>query len=275
MYELSYIVEFMSGAAMRIRSMFACLLGLTLALGAAAQARSGPVPVAIAAAGDLRGVLEELKAGFEARRPDVQLQLSFGASGSLTAQILQGAPFDLFLAADEGYPEQVRKAGLAASQGPFPYAVGSLTLWVRKDLGLDPDKEGLKVLTSARVQKISIANPQVAPYGRAAEAALRHEGLYDAVKARLVFADNIAQAAQFCQTGSAEAGLLSATQANNPALRGQGLVWKVPAGAYPPLRQAGVILKRTACLEQAQAFQAYLLGPEGQGLLARHGFGKP
>jgi molybdate transport system substrate-binding protein len=260
---------------MRIRSLFVCLLGLALALGAAPQARSAPVPLAIAAAGDLRGVLEELKTGFEAKRPDVQLQLSFGASGSLTAQILQGAPFDLFLSADEGYPEQVRKAGLVAEPGPFPYALGSLTLWVRKDLGLDPARDGWKVLMSSQVRKVSIANPQVAPYGRAAEAALRHEALYDGVKARLVFADNIAQAAQFCQTGTAEAGLLSAAQANHPALRGQGLAWKVPADAYPPLRQAGVILKRTSSPAQAQAFQAYLLGPEGQGILARHGFGKP
>ena len=258
-----------------MRSLFACMLGLALALGATAPARSAPAPVVVAAAGDLRGVLEELKAGFEARRPDVQLQLSFGASGSLTAQILQGAPFDLFLAADEGYPEQVRKAGLAADAGPFPYATGSLTLWVRKDLGLDPVRDAWKVLTSNRIQKIAIANPQVAPYGRAAEAALRHEALYDAVKPRLVFADNIAQAAQFCQTGTAEAGLLSAAQANNPALRTMGIAWKVPADAYPPLRQAGVILKRTPYLEQAQAFQAYLVGPDGQGILAKHGFAKP
>jgi molybdate transport system substrate-binding protein len=275
MYEVSYIVVRLSGGAMRIRSLFVCLLGLALALGAAPQARTAPVPLAIAAAGDLRGVLEELKSGFEAKRPDVQLQLSFGASGSLTAQILQGAPFDLFLSADEGYPEQVRKAGLVAEPGPFPYALGSLTLWVRKDLGLDPTRDGWKVLMSSQVRKISIANPQVAPYGRAAEAALRHEALYDGVKARLVFADNIAQAAQFCQTGTAEAGLLSAAQANHPVLRAQGLAWKVPADAYPPLRQAGVILKRTSSPAQAQAFQAYLLGPDGQGILARHGFGKP
>lgn len=275
MYELSYIVALISGGAVRLRTLFACLLGLILALGAAAPARSAPTPVAIAAAGDLRGVLEELKAGFEARRPDVQLQLSFGASGSLTAQILQGAPFDLFLAADEGYPDQVRKAGLAADPGPFPYALGNLVLWVRRDLGLDPARDAWKVLASNRIQKIAIANPQVAPYGRAAEAALRHAALYDTVKPRLVFADNIAQAAQFCQTGSAEAGLLSAAQASHPALRDQGLAWKVPAGAYPPLRQAGVILKRTLYLEQTRAFQAYLLGPDGQGLLARHGFGKP
>jgi molybdate transport system substrate-binding protein len=275
MYELSYIVTGWPGEAMRLRALGLLLLGYALALGLPVRARSAPVQVSVAAAGDLRGVLEELKAGFEAGHPGVQLQLSYGASGSLTAQILQGAPFDLFLAADEGFPEQVRRAGLADRQGPFPYAVGSLVLWVRKDLGLDPVRDGWKVLASPGIGKVAIANPQVAPYGRAAEAALRSAGIYEQVKPRLVFADNIAQAAQFCQTGAAEAGLLSFTQADNPALRQPGTAWKVPPGTYPPLRQAGVVLKRSACPDQARAFQAYLTGPAGQAALARHGYGKP
>jgi molybdate transport system substrate-binding protein len=233
------------------------------------------VQVAVAAAGDLRGVLEELKAGFEARRPDIQLQLSFGASGSLTAQILQGAPFDLFLSADEGFPQQLQKAGLVLDPGPFPYTTGSLTLWLRKDLALDPARDGWRVLLHPGIRKISIANPQVAPYGRAAEAALRRAGLYDQVKPRLVFAENVAQAAQFLQAGSAEAGLISTTQAEHPALAQTGVLWRVPADTHPPLRQAGVILRRSLCPAQARAFQAYLTGPEGQALLARHGYGKP
>jgi molybdate transport system substrate-binding protein len=251
----------------------ALFLGCALALGLPCLAQK-PVPVAVAAAGDLRGVLEELKTGFEAKHPGVQLQLSFGASGSLTAQILQGAPFDVFLSADEGFPAQVQKAGLAA-QAPFPYTTGSLVLWVRKDLGLDPARDGWKVLSSPAVRKISTANPVTAPYGRAAEAALRHVQLYDQVKPRLVFADNIAQAAQFLQAGTAEAGLISAAQADNPVLRQSGIAWKVPADAYAPLRQAGVILKRSQCLDQARAFQAFLTGPEGQAVFGRHGYTKP
>lgn len=260
---------------MRVRTLLSVMLGWALAVGLPAPAQPKPAQVAVAAAGDLRGVLEELKTSFEARQKGTQLQLSFGASGSLTAQIREGAPFDLFLSADTGFPDQLDKAGLVAPQGIFPYAVGSLTLWVRKDLGLDPAKDGLKVLLNPAVRKVSIANPQVAPYGRAAEAALRHAGLYDQVHARLVFADNIAQAAQFCQAGAAEAGLISLAQANNPALAKGGAVWKVPADFYPVLRQAGAILKRTQVLEQVQAFRAYMLGPEGQAILARHGFGKP
>ena len=233
----------------------ALFLGCALAFGIPCLAQK-PVPVAVAAAGDLRGVLEELKTGFEAKHPGVQLQLSFGASGSLTAQILQGAPFDVFLSADEGFPQQLQKAGLV--QALFPYTTGSLTLWVRKDLALDPARDGWQVLFSPKIKKIATANPQVAPYGRAAEAALRRVGIYDRVQPRLVFADNIAQAAQFLQAGTAEAGLVSATQANNPALR-----------------QAGVILLRSPHQDQARAFRSYLTGAEGQAILARHGFKKP
>ena len=250
------------------------LLSCALALGIPGQAQPKPVQVAIAAAGDLRGPLEELRTAFEAGHPGIQLQLSFGASGSLTAQIQQGAPFDLFLSADEGFPQQLQKAGLAAGE-PFPYTTGSLTLWLRKDLNQDPAKDGWQVLFNPAIQKISIANPAVAPYGRAAEAALRHAGIYDRVKPRLVFADNVAQAAQFLQAGSAEAGLVSTTQASNPVLRTAGVLWTVPADAYPPLRQAGVILKRTQCPAQAEAFRAFLTGPQGQAMLAKHGYRKP
>ena len=253
----------------------ALLLSCAMALGLPALAQSKPVPVAIAAAGDLRGALEELKTGFEAGHPGIQLQLSFGASGSLTAQIQQGAPFDVFLSADEGFPQQLQKAGLVAKDGLFSYTTGRLTLWLRKDLNLDPAKDGWQVLFSPGIQKIATANPVVAPYGRAAEAALRHAGIYDQVKPRLVFADNIAQAAQFLQAGTAEAGLISTTQANNPVLRTAGVLWAVPADAFPPLRQAGVILQRSQCQAQAEAFRAYLTGPQGQALLARHGYSKP
>ena len=253
----------------------ALLLSCALALGVPCPAQTRPVQVAIAAAGDLRGPLEELKTAFEAGNPGIQLQLSFAASGSLTAQILQGAPFDVFLAADEGFPLQVQKAGLAAKPGPFPYTTGSLTLWLRKDLHLDPARDGWQVLSSPGIQKIAIANPVVAPYGRAAEAALRHAAIYDRVKPRLVFADNVAQAAQFLQAGSAEAGLISTTQANNPVLRSTGVLWTVPADAYPALRQSGVILQRSRCQAQAEAFRAYLTGPQGQALLARYGYSKP
>jgi molybdate transport system substrate-binding protein len=258
---------------MRIRSLLSALL---LVCGLAGRpAVAAATPLAVAAAADLRGTLEELKAGFEAGHPGVQLLLTFGASGSLTAQIQQGAPFDVFLSADTGFPEQLQKAGLAGAQDVFPYATGSLVLWVRRELGLDPAREGLKLLTNPAIRKIAVANAQTAPYGRAAEAALKSADLHEALKPKLVFADNIAQAAQFLQTGAAEAGLVSAAQADQPALRQGGLAWVVPKDAYPPLRQAGVVLPRSPVPELARAFRAYLTGAEGQAILARHGFGRP
>jgi len=260
---------------MKLRALLTLLFGCALAVGVPGPAQGRPTPVAVAAAGDLRGVLEVLKTRFEASHPGVQLQLTFGASGSLTAQIQQGAPFDLFLSADMGFPEQLQKAGLVSANGIFPYATGSLVLWVRKGLGLDPGRDGLKVLLNPAIKKISTANPQVAPYGRAGEAALRSAGLYDQVKPRLVFADNIAQAGQFLQAGSAEAGLISVPQANNPALRQTGVSWKVPENTYPPLRQGGALLQRSTCPDQVRAFRLFLTGAEGQALLAQYGYSKP
>lgn len=260
---------------MNRRFLLPLLLVWSFCIGSAAWAQAPRATLTVVAAADLRGVFDELKAAFEAKHPGTALQASFGASGSLTAQILQGAPYDLFLAADSGFPEQLQKAGLVTAEGPFPYALGSLTLWVRKDLGLDPAQDGLKVLLNPALKKIATANPQTAPYGRAGEAALKRAGLFEAVRPRLVFADNIAQAAQYLQAGTAEAGLISFSQADHPALRGAGRLWRVPADAYPPLVQAGVVLKRTPHPEQANAFRAFLTGPEGQAILARHGFGKP
>ena len=260
---------------MSLRTGLTALLALALSLGGglAAGAQPAPTPLAIAAAGDLRGALEDVRLAFEAGHPKVQLRLTYGASGSLTAQIQQGAPFDVFLAADAGFPERLQKAGLAGPEGPFPYATGCLVLWVRKDLGLDPGREGLRTLLNPALKKIATANPLVAPYGRAGEEALRQAGLFLAVRPRLVYADNIAQAAQFLQAGTAEAGLISSSQAN--ALGALGQAWRLPAEAYPPLRQAGVVLKASGHPEQARAFVTFLTGAEGQAILGRHGFGKP
>lgn len=232
-------------------------------------------PLAVAAAGDLRGCLESIQAAFEQRHPGTKLKLSFGSSGSLCTQIQQGAPFDVFLSADLGFPEQLAQGGFGNGEPPFPYATGTLMLWVRKDLGLDPAREGLALLLRPEIRRIASADPKLAPYGRAGSEALQRKGLLEALRPRLVFAENIAQAAQFLQTGSAEAGLISRSQALKPALSNLGLQWALPPEAHAPLRQGGLILKRAGNNPAAMAFRAFLLGPEGQALLAQHGFGKP
>ena len=234
---------------MKVRTVLFALLFACAAVAA-------PVPVAVAAAADLRGALEELKAEFEAGQPGIQLQLSYGASGSLTAQIQQGAPFDVFLSADTGFPEQLQKAGLAGAQDLFPYATGSLVIWVAKAQGLESSRDPWQVLQQPGIQKSALANPQLAPSGRAAAAARRHAG-------------------RWLLNGAAEAGLVSFAQADQPALRRAGSFWRVPVDAYPAIRQAGVILQRSPCPAEARAFRAYLTGTAGQAILARHGYGKP
>ncbi len=230
-------------------------------------------PLSIAAAANLKAAMDALGPAFEAKHPGVSLQISLGASGSITTQIQQGAPFDLFLAADAEFPERLVAAGLVIGES-FPYATGRLVLWVRRDAGLDPAREGLKVLLRPAVKRIAIGNPAVAPFGRSAEAVLKSAGLLEAVQAKLVFGENIAQAAQYLQTGAAEAGLISSSQALAPALA-SGLVWTVPQQLYPVQKQCGVILKRTNQPALAAAFKAYLLSPEGQAVLARQGYGAP
>jgi molybdate transport system substrate-binding protein len=251
-----------------LRSLL-CLLFLTLASSAALHSQT----LTIAAAANLKAALDSLGPAFEAKHPGVKVQVSLGASGSLVAQIQQGAPFDMFLAADSDFPERLVAAGLAS--GPsFSYTTGRLVLWVRGDLGLAPGREGLKVLLNPAVKRISIGNPALAPFGRSAETALKTAGLYEALKPKLVFGENIAQAAQYLQTGAAEAGLISSSQALAPALAG-GLAWVVPADLYPVQKQRGVILRRSTQATLAAAFQAYLLSPEAQAQLAKLGYGAP
>lgn len=252
---------------MRLRVRY--LLWLLLAALSPLQGQT----LTIAAAANLKTAMDMLKPGFEAKHPGASLQVSLGSSGSFVAQIQQGAPFDVFLAADAEFPDKLVAAGFTTG-GSFPYATGSLVLWVRKDVGLDPTKDGLRVLLSPAVKRIAIGNPAVAPFGRSAEAALKAAGQYEAMKAKLVFGENISQAAQYLQTGAAEAGFISSPQALAPALAG-GLAWTVPQNLYPLQKQCGVVLKRTQQPALAAAFRAYLLSPEAQAILAKQGYGAP
>ena len=190
---------------LRVRHLLLVLMAL-----ASLQVLQGQT-LTIAAAANLKTALDALKPAFEAKHPGAVLLVSLGASGSLTAQIQQGAPFDVFLAADAEVPAKLVAAGLVSGES-FPYATGRLMLWIRKDVGLDPAKEGLKVLLSPTVKRIAIGNPTLAPFGRSAETALKAAGFHEAMKAKLVFGENITQAAQSLQTGAAEAGFISSPQ---------------------------------------------------------------
>jgi molybdate transport system substrate-binding protein len=230
--------------------------------------------ITVAAAADLSTALPEIAAKYK-RQTDQEVKLTFGASGTLTTQIRNGAPFDIFFSADEEYPNQLIDAGLAEKNTLYRYAVGRLVLWVPNDSPLDLSKLGMQALLDPAVKKISIANPQHAPYGRAAEAALRHFGIYDQVASRLVLGENVSQAAQFVESGNAQAGLIALSHALAPAMKSKGRYWTVPLDAYPTLNQAAVVLSQSRQKEAAREFLEFARSPEVTSLLHSYGFSLP
>jgi molybdate transport system substrate-binding protein len=227
-----------------------------------------------AAATDLSAALPEIAAKYKSRTGR-EVRLTFGASGTLTTQIRNGAPFDIFFSADEEYPKQLIDEGLADPKTLYRYAAGRLVLWVPNDSTLDISKFGMQALLDPAAKKIAIANPQHAPYGRAAEAALRHFGIYDQVSSRLVLGENVSQAAQFVESGNAQAGLIALSHALAPALKSKGRYWTIPLDAYPTLNQSAVVLTRSKQQEAAREFLEFMRSPEATSLLAAHGFSLP
>jgi molybdate transport system substrate-binding protein len=241
---------------------------LVLTLGTAAQA-----PLRIAAASDLQAVLPALTARFE-RDTRHAVDVSFGSSGNFFAQLQNGAPFDLFFSADVDYPKRLESSGLTVPGTLVQYASGRIVLWTRSDTHLDLAR-GLAVLAEPGVHRIAIANPEHAPYGRAAVAALRHDGLYDRVRAKFVLGENISQAAQFAQSGNADAGLIALSLALTPAMRNSGRYVEVPASYHPPIAQAAVVLRSTRQPDIARQFLAFLQRPESRRALQEAGFVVP
>lgn len=245
------------------------LLSLVMAAPVAAQE-----PLRIAAAADLEPVLPPVLAQF-ARETGIHSEASYESSATLTTEILNGAPFDVFLSADLGFPKRLIDAGAADAAGssgsatPITYARGTLVLWTRRDAHLPPPS--LALLRDARLKRLAIANPERAPYGRAAVEALRKLGVYDALRPRLATAENIAQAAQFVDSGNADAGLISLTSAMTPRLSSVGSYVVIPRELYAPIEQGAVIVRRTKQRAAAQKFLDFLLSPETQGELKKSG----
>jgi molybdate transport system substrate-binding protein len=237
-------------------------------------AQSADREINVAAAADLSSALQEVATNYE-KRTGVVVRLSFGASGALTQQIQNGAPFDVFFSADMDYPRQLIAGGQAEGATLYRYAVGRLVLWVSSDSPLDVEHKGMDVLQDASVKKISIANPEHAPYGRAAVAALKHYGLYEKVSGRLVLGENVSQAAQFVESGNAQAGFVALAHAMAPAMQGKGRYWMVPVEAYPPLDQGVVLISRSPHRQDAAAFLEYVKTAEVATVLRRYGFTLP
>jgi molybdate transport system substrate-binding protein len=231
--------------------------------------------VSVAAAADLKYALDEIAAEFQKGHPAIKVNLTFGSSGNFYSQLSNKAPFDIFFSADIEYPKKLTAAGLAAKDSQFNYAVGRIVVWVPKDSSIDVEKLGIDSLAQSSVKKIAIANPEHAPYGRAAEAAMKKLGVYDRVKDRLVLGENIAQTAQFVETGAAEVGIIALSLAMAPAMKDKGKYWSVPLDAYPTLEQGGVILSWAKDAETTEQFKAYVTGPDGRAILKRYGFTLP
>jgi len=228
----------------------------------------GQTPLRVAAAADLEPVLPRILTQFE-RDLGVHAEATYQASAALTTQIQNGAPFDVFLSADLSYPKRLINAGLADSPTPIIYGRGTLVLWARKDSKLPPPS--VELLRYPGLRRLAVANPDRAPYGRAAVAALTNLKIYDAIKSRLVTAENIAQAAQFVDSGNADAGLISLTSALIPRLAGSGTYFALPRDLYPPIDQGAVVLKRTSQGPAAHKLLDYLLSTPVQAQLAKAG----
>jgi molybdate transport system substrate-binding protein len=231
--------------------------------------------VRIAAAADLRYALPEIAAQLEQVQPDLDLQVAYGSSGTFFAQIVNGAPFDLFMSADIEYPRQLAARGLTLPESEFTYAIGRLVLWVPASSPLDVEKAGMEALADPSVAYVSIANPEHAPYGRAAEAAMRQARVYDRVKSRIVLGENVSQALQFVESGAAQAGLVALSLAIAPAVEPSGKYWAVPEGLHPRIDQGGVILRAAADIEAARAVREFLAGEHGRAILKQYGFFLP
>jgi molybdate transport system substrate-binding protein len=229
--------------------------------------------ITVAAASDLVYAMNEIAGIFE-KATGCMVRVSTGSSGNFLSQIENGAPFDMFFSADIAYPKKLEADGFASPGSTVLYAVGKIVLWTRADSALDIGK-GLAALQNPAVKKIAIANPQHAPYGRAAEEALRGSGVYDGVRDRLVLGENISQAAEFVESGNADAGILALSLILSPAFKGKGRVWVIPENLYTPIQQGVVILRAGENPQGARQLLDYFKLPTTAAVLERYGFALP
>jgi molybdate transport system substrate-binding protein len=259
----------------RVRFVLFALLTIGAAL-APARAQLSPAtdPPIIAAASDLQFALTEVAEVFSAET-GVHVQLAFGSSGNFVRQIRQGAPFEMFLSADEEFVLALAGEGLTEGEGEL-YAVGRIVVLVPRGSRLKPDgtlQDLAAALKDGRLKKFAIANPEHAPYGRRAEEALRHAGLWDAIADKLVRGENVSQAAQFALSGAAEGGIVAYSLALAPTVAERGEYALIPQDWHAPLRQRMVLLK--AAGDTARRFYAFVAAPAGRAILKRYGFVLP
>jgi molybdate transport system substrate-binding protein len=227
--------------------------------------------ITIAAAADLKFAMDEIVTEFKKVNPESNVEVVYGSSGKANTQILQGAPFDMFFCADIKYPLDLQKKGLCASEVKT-YAWGRIVLW---SATIDSSKLSMSILTDSSISRIAIANPMHAPYGERAREALMSLGLWDKVEKKLVYGENIAQAAQFIASGNAQAGILALSIAMNPELLKKGHYLIVPDTLHAPLEQGYVITKRAADNKLAGKFADFMEEKLSRTIMKKYGFVLP
>ena len=241
----------------RLSAVIAAVFSLTVHTAFAAQ-------TTVAVAANFTDAAKEIAAAYKAKTGNDAV-LSFGASGQFYTQITQGAPFEVFLSADDERPKKAIAEGFGVEGTAFTYAVGKLVLW-SKQPGL---VQGEATLSKASFDKLSICNPVAAPYGAAAVETMKALSLYDALQPKLVVGANISQAFQFVQTGNAEVGFVALSQVIDDKA---GSRWMVPQNLYAPIRQDAVLLKKGAGNEAATGFMGFLKGPEATAIIQKYGY---
>jgi molybdate transport system substrate-binding protein len=255
-----------------MRGVLKCALVCLLILLCSARARGQEIAVAVAA--DLKFAMGELAANFE-KQTGTRVNVTYGSSGNFFSQIQNGAPFDLFFSADVEYAKKLEAGRLAEPGTLYNYAVGRIVIWMPQGAKVDLSAQGMNALLDAAIQKIAIANPAHAPYGRAAVAAMKKAGIYEKVESKLVYGENISQATQFVQSGNAQAGIIALSLAISPAMKDSGKMWLIPAELHPPIEQAAVVVKSSQKKEAATAFLEYIRSAAGKAVMDKYGFTTP
>jgi molybdate transport system substrate-binding protein len=245
-------------------------VGLFLGLGS----RLTPAQeITVAAAADLQFAMQEVGARFQ-QESGKTVKLIYGSSGNFAQQLQNGAPFDMFFSANLDYPRQLEGAGLTEPGTLYQYAIGKIVVWVPNASKLDVSS-GLKALLDPSIKKIAIANPEHAPYGKAAVAAMQKENIYEQVKNKFVLGENISQTASFVASGSADVGVVALSLALSPNMKDKGRYAEVPAGDYPAIEQACVIMRSSKNKDVAEQFLKFVQSLPIRDLLQKYGFAIP
>lgn len=232
--------------------------------------------VLVAAASSMKFAFDEIIDAFREEEPGIDIKVAFGSSGNFFSQISHGAPYDIYFSADTDYPKKLKDGGHAYPEsGVVPYAFGRLVLWVPNHIPLKVRDEKINTLLNPSVKKIAIANPRHAPYGRAAIECMKALKVYADTQSQLVMGENITQAAQFAQTGAAQAGIIALSLALAEKMRASGTYWEIPEETYSPIQQSFILLKSAKNHNGAKTFARFVMGPRGQAILLRYGFKSP